>query len=124
MFNKIYKAFYLSLFIAAVRKIVDRFTIHPASMNDYHVVIPFCEHCIIAGRYRSLSVAERAKRTVEAESGYICQIVQAREIQGYVAQKCSGSSSSIFDDDKTRDYLSLSKRTIIRAFVHEYEAEN
>ena len=123
MIKKLYKAFYLAIFIAAVRKIAGRFTVHPASKNDYYVTIPFCEHCIIAGRYRSLGVATRARNTVEVESGYRCHVVQASELYDYVHTKCGGSFSSICDDGKTCEYLSRSKLIILRAFVRDYEAD-
>lgn len=123
MSKNLYTAFYLSIFIAAVRKIVNRFVIHPATKNDYHVTIPFCEHCVVAGRYRTLSVATRAKNTIEVESGYRCNVVPATELYDYIRTKCGGSSSSIFDEDKTNEYLSQRKRIIIRAFVRDYEAE-
>ena len=124
MFKKIYQAFYLSIFIAAMRKIADKFKLHPESMNDYHVTIPFCDHCIIAGRYRSMSVAERAKKTLETGSGYKCHIVQASELRQYVATKCGGSSSSIFDDGKTTHYLGNRKILFFRGLVRACEREN
>lgn len=123
MSKNIYTAFYLSIFIAAVRKIVNRFVIHPATKNDYHVTIPFCGHCIVAGRYRARSVATRAKHTIELKSSYVCDVVPSTELYDYIRTKCGGSSSSIFDEDKTSEYLSQRKRIIIRAFVRDYESE-
>ena len=120
----VFTAFYLSIFIAATRKIAGRFTVHPTTKNDYYVTIPFCDHCIIAGRYRSLGVATRAKSTIELESEYSCDLVPAGALYDYVRTKGDGSFSSIFDDDRTCKYLTRNKLIILRAFIRDYEAEN
>lgn len=121
MFNNICKAFYLSLFLAAIRKIVYKAVISPSTRPTYAVVIPFCNHGIIAGKYRTKSIADRAAEEIERESEYKCSVVEIGKLNGYISCNCSGSSSSIFDNDRTLAYLSGVKLGLCRGIVKSYE---
>ena len=121
MFNKIYKAFYLSLFIAAIRKIVFKTVISPAAVPNYAIVIPFSNHGIIAGKYHAKRMAIKASDELERQSGFKCFLVRMSDLDGYISRHCSGNSSSIFDNGMTREYLSGVMLGLCRGIVKAYE---
>lgn len=121
MFNNICKAFYISVIIAAVRRIVDKLTITPGGKCwGYAVTIPFSEDCIICGKYRTSADALRALPMIEACSGYKCTMLAADELDNFIRRKCSNRSFSIFSDDAYRYIGSRQNLTKCRAIVRKF----
>lgn len=107
MAKNIYTAFYISVIIAAVRRIVGKLTITPVGKCwGYAVTIPFCEDCIICGKYRTSADALRALPMIESCSGYKCTMLAADELDSFIRCKCGNHSFSIFSDEAYR-YIGL-----------------
>ena len=103
MLEKLYNAFYISVFIAAVRRIVGKCMISPGEKCwGYAVTIPFCEECIMCGKYRTSADALRALPMIEECSGYKCRMVVANELDNFIRRKCGNHSISIFSDGASR----------------------
>lgn len=103
MAKNIYTAFYISVIIAAVRRIVGKLTIKPGGKRGgYAVTIPFSDECLICGTYRTSADAHLALSMIEAYSGYKCCMVAANELDRFILLKCCNHSISILSDGASR----------------------
>ena len=101
MAKNIYTAFYISVIIAAVRRIVGKLTITPVGK-----CWGYAEACIICGKYRTSADALRALPMIESCSGYKCTMLAADELDSFIRCKCGNHSFSIFSDEAYR-YIGL-----------------
>jgi len=121
MSKNLYTAFYISVIIAAVRRIVGKLTFTPGGKFwGYAVTIPFCGDCIICGKYRTSADALKALPMIEACSGYKCTMLAADKLDNFIRSNCGNHPFSIFSDEASR-YIgvkhNLTKcRDIVRKF--------